>query len=264
MRVYYCGREDCEKGHFFGPAVRSHYLIHFVMKGKGIYKTDSGVFDVNAGEAFLIRPEEVTYYRADMEEPWSYSWLSFDGEEAEALLGRYYPDSSYPVCVMGETEAASQWFEGLFSAFGDVAENREHVLGYFYLIMGCLARTGQGGTPADEEGYYKRAVSFIRHNYGYQIQISQVADYVGIDRTYLYKIFMRQAGESPKQYLNRYRLAEAKEMLRSTRYRITEIAYSCGYHDSSSFCRYFQKEMKMTPAEYRKNQTSSSSIKSLS
>lgn len=65
VKVYYCGREDCEKGHFFGPAVRSHQLIHFVLKGKGIYRTEYGEYEIKEGEAFLIRPGEVTYYRAD-------------------------------------------------------------------------------------------------------------------------------------------------------------------------------------------------------
>ena len=48
MKVYYCGREDCEKGHFFGPAVRSHQLIHFVLKGKGIYRTGYGQYEIKA------------------------------------------------------------------------------------------------------------------------------------------------------------------------------------------------------------------------
>ena len=252
MKVYYCGREDCEKGHFFGPAVRSHQLIHFVLKGKGIYRTEYGEYEIKEGEAFLIRPGEVTYYRADLEEPWSYAWIAFDGDEAEALLERYYPDRRLPVCAMGETAAVSGWFEGLLGSFGSAEENRERVLGYFYLIMACLLRTGKGGVPVDEEGYFKRAVAFIRHNYSYPIQVSEIADYVGIDRTYLYRIFMHQAGVSPKQYLSRYRLEEAKVMLVQTEYRITEIAYSCGYHDSSSFCRHFQKETKTAPARYRR------------
>ena len=83
------------------------------------------------------------------------------------------------------------------------------------------------------------------------MQVKEIANYVGIDRTYLYRIFMRQAGISPKQYLSRHRLNEAKEMLKHTSYRITEIAYSCGYHDSSAFCRYFQKEMGIAPSKFR-------------
>lgn len=38
MSIYYCGEEQCSAGHFFGPAVRPHYLIHIILSGKGIYK----------------------------------------------------------------------------------------------------------------------------------------------------------------------------------------------------------------------------------
>lgn len=251
LKIYNCGREECEKGHFFGPAVRSHQLIHFVLKGKGIYRTEYGEYEITEGQAFLIRPGEVTYYQADFEEPWSYAWTAFDGDGAEALLDRYYPDHRFPVCVIGETAVVSGWFEGLLGAFGSAEENRERVLGYFYLIMACLLRTGKGGEPVDEEGYFKRAVAFIRHNFSYPIRVSEIAGYVGIDRTYLYRIFVHQTGVSPKKYLSQYRLEEAKEMLVQTEYRITEIAYSCGYHDSSSFCRHFQKETGTAPARYR-------------
>lgn len=251
MRVYYCGREDCEKGHFFGPAVRSHQLIHFVLRGKGLYKTEYGEYEVKEGEAFLIRPDEVTYYQADAKEPWSYAWIAFDGEGADALLKQYYPDRSLPVCAIAEPAAVSQWFEGLLNAFGRADENQERVLGFFYLIMSCLCRSSRGGETANEEGYYQKAVAFIRHNYSYPMQISELANYVGIDRTYLYRIFMRQSGLSPKQYLSRHRLNEAKEMLKHTDYRITEIAYSCGYHDSSAFCRHFQKVVGTAPSKFR-------------
>lgn len=251
MRIFYCGREECERGHFFGPAVRTHYLLHFVLKGKGSYRTEYGEYEVKEGEVFLIRPDEVTYYRADIEEPWSYAWIAFDGNEAAGLIEKYYPNRRNPVCIIEEVSEVSRCFEGLLNAFGSAKENREKVLGYFYLIIACLLQTGNKGELTDEEGYYKRALSFIRHNFGYPIQVSQIADYVGIDRTYLYRIFMHHEGESPKQYLSRYRLSEAKEMLYNTEYKVTEIAYSCGYHDSSAFCRHFQREVGMAPLEYR-------------
>ena len=35
LRIYYCGREQCAPGHFWGPAIRPHYLLHVVLHGKG-------------------------------------------------------------------------------------------------------------------------------------------------------------------------------------------------------------------------------------
>ena len=40
VTVYYCGYEKCESGHFWGPAVRNQYLLHYVISGCGtdVYK----------------------------------------------------------------------------------------------------------------------------------------------------------------------------------------------------------------------------------
>ncbi|MDL2300945.1 AraC family transcriptional regulator [Lachnospiraceae bacterium OttesenSCG-928-D06] len=255
MKIYYCGREDCEKGHSFGPAVRHHYLIHFVLEGKGTFKTAEGVFPIEEGQAFLIRPEEITYYKADVDNPWRYAWVAFDGEDGAELLARYYPDVHYPVGTVALREESVKWLFELIASFNEKLDNVDRVLGYFYLLMSCFEKKQAAFRELDERSHYKKGVFFIKNNYSYQIQIKEVADFVGIDRTYLYKIFMRQSGMSPKQYLSEYRLIKAKDMLQNTLYQITEIAYSCGYHDSSSFCRYFQKALGVTPAKYRKNVT---------
>lgn len=251
MRVCYCGKADCLSGCSFGPAVRTHCLIHFVLKGRGIYKTEYGNFELEGGKAFLIRPGEISYYRADSENPWSYAWVAFEGEEVQKLLECYYPNLKYPVCDIENISAARTAFDELLEIFGKMHTQHVRSLGYFYLIMGSLAIPSKEIDVPEKETYYKKAVAFIQRNYSYPIQIHEVANYVGIDRTYLYRIFASQTGRSPKEYLSQYRLSKAKEMLCDTNYRITEIAYSCGYHDSSSFCRHFQKEEKMSPLEYR-------------
>lgn len=60
-----CGFESCEKGHFFGPAIRTHWLIHFVESGKGIFRINNKEYTVKSGEMFVIPPFVETYYEAD-------------------------------------------------------------------------------------------------------------------------------------------------------------------------------------------------------
>ena len=58
------GKEECEPGHRYGPEVREYTLIHFVTDGCGVFYHDGISYSVQAGEAFLIRPGEVTVYQA--------------------------------------------------------------------------------------------------------------------------------------------------------------------------------------------------------
>ena len=73
-----CGVEACAPGHSFGPAVREYFLLHYVVRGKGIFRRGKREYTLQAGEIFVIRPGEVTYYEADMRAPWEYMWAGFD------------------------------------------------------------------------------------------------------------------------------------------------------------------------------------------
>ena len=80
------GFEACEPGHFYGPAVRTYYLIHYVHKGQGIFVREGKTYPVSAGQMFIIRPLEETYYEADKDDPWEYTWIGFTAQEFPASL----------------------------------------------------------------------------------------------------------------------------------------------------------------------------------
>ena len=64
VTVYYCGYEKCASGHFWGPAVRTQYLLHYVISGRGTYAVGGETYTPHAGTCFLIRPGERTVYTA--------------------------------------------------------------------------------------------------------------------------------------------------------------------------------------------------------
>ena len=68
----FAGREQCMGSHSFGPAKRAHYLIHFIIKGKGVFFADEKKYVLKQRDMFLIRPGETTFYYADEEDPWEY------------------------------------------------------------------------------------------------------------------------------------------------------------------------------------------------
>lgn len=88
LTLYFCGSEHCTPGHSYGPAVRPHYLLHVILQGHGRYQYKGETYALQAGDAFLISPAEVTYYQADEVHPWSYAWVGFDGQAVPEILSR--------------------------------------------------------------------------------------------------------------------------------------------------------------------------------
>lgn len=65
----FCGVSKTFPFHAFGPSVRSNYILHIVLAGKGVYHVKDKKFTLKKGDLFLIRPGESTFYLADGSEP---------------------------------------------------------------------------------------------------------------------------------------------------------------------------------------------------
>lgn len=265
LNIYFCGQEACSPRHSFGPAVRSHYLMHVILKGKGKFHVDAQVYSLKRGDAFLIRPDQSTYYVADQDEPWEYAWVAFDGYEAKLVLencGLTYEHPVFYTQAGNESDSEStQEVEKMLTNMLTLVERYDRLgrstyetLGYLYFIFGIMQQMAGIYEESYERDYLRKACDYISQNYSYQIKVMDIARYIGIDRTYLYKIFRKELRVSPQEYLIEYRTKIAKNMLNHTSLTVTEIAYSCGFHDSASFCKAFKKNTRYTPIGYRKRE----------
>lgn len=252
LNIYYCGSEKCKKGHFFGPAVRPHYLIHFILNGKGIYKVGQKTYHLKKGEAFLIMPNEITYYEADMEDPWEYAWTAFDGNESDQLLQSTGFMENNLVCSIQDLDACSLYLEKMVERFQNSGYHEYELIGLLYLIFATIVKPYTEMKKEPEMLYLNKALTYIRQNYSYDINVTDIVRYIGIDRTYLFKIFKKYKDISVKNYLLKYRILKAKDMIQNTKYNMTEIALSCGFSDLSSFSRIFRQLEGIPPTSYRK------------
>ena len=103
--------------------------------------------------------------------------------------------------------------------------------------------------------YFEHALQFIQFNYNRNIQISDIADYIGITRSYLFNIFKQNLNMAPKEYLLQYRMDKAKEFLAETTDSIQDIAANVGYSDALAFSKMFRHIVGSSPSQYRKSIT---------
>ena len=80
-----------------------------------------------------------------------------------------------------------------------------------------------------------------------------MADYCGIQRTQLTKIFQKLTGSTPMEYLFRIRMERAKTLLRESDMKIIDIAFECGYGTSQYFSNTFKQTNGTTPSKYRQH-----------
>ena len=98
------------------------------------------------------------------------------------------------------------------------------------------------------------AVKYIEENYAdEELSLNQLASHVNVSPNHLSTIFSQQTGKTFIKYLTEYRMDKAKEMLRCTSKRSSEISEAVGYKDPHYFSYMFKKTVGMTPTNYRGN-----------
>jgi len=254
LTLYHCGLEQCKPSHFFGPAIRPHYLIHYILSGQGQYHINNTTYLLKKGDGFLITPGVSTIYSADEQDPWEYCWIGFDGNEAKTILQNCGFTQEKLIFTDTSNGELKRTLLTLIELFKVGKCNEYSYLGQLYLCFSHMLTPSVNSTHLFYETYLEKALEYIHHNYTYDIKITDVANYIGIDRTYLYKLFITYKKISPQQYLINYRLNIALKLLKESDLRVTELAYSAGFKDGPSFSKHFKKHFNVTPLQYRSNE----------
>ena len=147
LYVNCCGCSQTAPLHSFGPASKPHYLIHYVLSGKGHFRFHDKEYRLEAGYGFLIQPNELAFYQADAKDPWSYLWVGFAGSRAEEYLHSMGLSDRHPIFSCDKSEE-------LYSIVRDMMEHntfgiaddlrRNGLLGVFLSVIadsaGVVAR----------------------------------------------------------------------------------------------------------------------------
>lgn len=255
--LFYSGMSQCPPGHIWGPAIRDHFVIHYILSGQGTFQLDNRQYNLKKDDGFLISPGVFSTYWASEDDPWTYIWIGFHGVNAKNFLSLANLTDKNPIFhfkrgrqienILLETIRFNKDYSHstsfriqalLYQLFAELVEN---------------ARPSQQQMPhAPKETHIRKSLTFIQSNYMEDITIEKIAAHVNLHRSYFSKLFKEHMGISPSVYLSNYRLTRAARILINTDFTITEIANMSGFNDVISFTRAFKSVYHHTPSIYRK------------
>lgn len=123
-----------------------------------------------------------------------------------------------------------------------------------YQIHEILCRLMPDAAEPQNEGNnaVQRAVIFIRSNLtSRSLTLSAIAGSVGLSTSYLIRLFQRELGCTPHEYVIQLRMEHAKYMLKTSSMPVKKIAEDSGYGSSSSFVSAFTEKVGISPQQYR-------------
>ncbi len=252
LDLYYCGTQDCGPGHAFGPGVKDHFKLHYIHSGRGSYTAGGATRTLSAGQVFLIYPDTLVRYVADMDDPWKYSWVAFDGLNAGTYMSRAGFDAANTVATCGDAESVESDLSALIRS-SQIEKDREiRLVGLLYIFMSTLIGQARFSGKTDRmNDHVAKAVRFIEKNYSRDIAVRDMAEYVCLERKYFSGLFKAQTGLGPKAFLTGFRLKRAASLLRHTRMSVGQVSASVGYDDPFLFSKTFRLHRGLSPSEYR-------------
>lgn len=262
LYLVHCGIEHCQPSYFIGPSYRDEYIIHFVLEGKGSYTVGDITYFLSSNQMFLIYPGEEVRYSSDADEPWTYAWIGFNGIRAASTIKNCgFSKQSY-VLPFKNQEVIVDYISNILTSTHLSFSNDLKRNAYLLLIFSSLvdnfsrlsvrsSKTGEARYDYGSNVYVEQAIDYIKWNHARGINVSDIADYIGISRTYLNHVFQKELGISSQKFLMDFRLHKAANLLISSELPVTEISSEVGYDDSLAFSKAFKKKFGLSPKNYR-------------
>ncbi|WP_136607784.1 AraC family transcriptional regulator [Paenibacillus dokdonensis] len=255
LNLLFFGLEECLPRHTWGPGLRDAYILHYIHSGRGVFHTSERVYELKAGQGFVILPDTLVHYSADESDPWTYSWIGFKGLNAKSLLQRAQISAGRPVFTGLPASSFGSFYEELKSASADRGSDvlSQSIL-YRILadLIRCSPEPDTGHKPQhSREGYIRKAIEYMESSYSQKVTVLDIARSVGLDRTYLSGLFKDKFGVSLQTFLLEYRMNRATDLLRNPELSVSDISRSVGYNDPFLFSKMFKKVIGLSPRKYR-------------
>ncbi|MDO3409047.1 AraC family transcriptional regulator [Saccharibacillus sp. CPCC 101409] len=260
LYVLFAGESQTLPEHRIGPKIYDYFLLHVVERGRGAFVHEGQTYELEAGDAFLIRPGRLVSYVSDRGAPWSYRWIAFAGPLAEDAVRTAGLTAQHPVFrPSGESDIPSLLNDTLEVFRSRRAGAHLASLGYLHLILAAAEDVvrGESAVPAaDTAGSLavKQMIRYMTDQYAHPVSIEDMCHSLGYNRAYLSRMFKKETGVAPVTYLLRLRIDKARGLLRERPdLSVQQIAASVGLTDPLYFSRQFQRLHGQAPTAYRES-----------
>jgi AraC-like DNA-binding protein len=253
LETVLAGWEDCAPGHFYGPTVRSHELIHFITRGQGQLTIGGRTFTAAAGDAFLIPAEEMSYYIADQKTPWHYAWIGFTGTHAARYMHQLQRASEGGYILHGlNTEKYTALLRKAGSLSGASLQNYLMCQSVLLEVLSNLVSDLSADLPDQSAPSLAEKIKFyLDIKYNEKTPVSEIAAIFGVHPNYLTRVFREKYQTSPKKYLLSLKMKRAASLLAASDLPVALIAASVGFDDQAAFSKSFKKVYGRSPSEFR-------------
>lgn len=237
-----------------GRILNGFYIV-FISRGMGEFESAfTTPRKISAGTCFLLFPNVWHRYKPDLNTGWEEYWVGFNGTYPEDVMNKAFFSAKDPFICAGEDELLLLLFQrlletvqaGSFGYHQMISGITLEILGLIHTIS-IHKRTSQN----PDQQLIQKAMFLIRESLEETLDIKNLIQQLPMGYSKFRVLFKTITGQSPHQYHLSLRINKAKELLKTTRLNISEIAYQTGFDSEFYFSMLFKKKTGLTPSDYR-------------
>lgn len=256
--------------YLFIPDTHRGFEILHVVNGSGHILIGNRIFDMLPKSIFFINGATFHYTNPDDPDKYVRNKVHFSQTEfidvlrafeQTLLLEPFFKSDSFYTCIR-LSDKTNAIVDQLFHEMAE--ESRSHGVGHRLVIFSLLLKAlsmafrdapAKSNNPIhDLDKVSTNAMNVVKYidNHLATFDIDSMADYLFLNKYYLYHMFKKVTGLTINEYLLQKRIESAKFLLSSSDSPVSQIAMELGFGSFSLFSSNFRKVCGLTPREYRK------------
>jgi AraC-like DNA-binding protein len=229
------------------------FQIVYITEGQGTFNAEGVTYTVNPGSMFLILPGMPHSYKPVFEIGWHEYWVGFNGSFFMKLVREGILSKEHILFEMGLHEQYLNIFDHIFE---EVRAQRP--LYQFKAGIGVMMLLGEmlsHERRKEQPNYYQRIVEKAKYlmesNVYGAINLSSIAEQIGISTSRLNEIFKIYTAMTPYQYYIHIKILKAERLLEQSDASVKEVAFHLGFEDQYYFSRLFKNKTGVTPSRWK-------------
>ncbi len=239
---------------FHSLQLPSGITMRIISRGRGTLRMSDQGFPLERGDVFCAAPGVTLDFFDEADAPWTWYEFQLTGTGSMDVVHACGCSVQSPCCRPDDVEAAIAAFRDLHDYFGEAHRNPHQVVALLHRIVALLSPTigDKRAQPSSRARLVEHAKAMLDALSGFRLNVSELAQELGVDRTTLQRAFKEQLGMSPVDFLKRQRIKRAEDLLRQTDMRVGDIAAAVGFANEKYFIRCFREIRGLPPGKWRR------------
>ena len=225
-------------------------VIIAVSDGKAAVTQSDNRFTVTKGKGILVKPGMSVVVKSDSIEPVVMICVKISGESVKSFLSLIDKKQNSIILDFDSNGKIADSARDLITECAKTYSSDYAIILSFYDFINSMHEHYTEKKIPTKNVYMTRAVEYIKQNYNKNLSVEGIANMLGIERSYLSRLFKTYKNKSTQNYIIDYRMRQAKRMFEEEDMNVSQVCTAVGYTNIYCFSRIFKSRVGMPPKEY--------------